>query len=375
MGPMRRSTHIRGSLLALAAVLTGCSGSPSADARSEDANPASPPDGSARPAANGPSEPTTSLPVGTGDPLDEDAPRLHIDDVGIRLARERAPLVRLVGGAFGTREPDAHELPALYDALAEQAEHDKGAAARAGEAWSSTLVLFAGPGTHQRVLSDSIYNASLAGYTRFGIAVHDPSHDARRMLVVEPPTLVLERPAGDGDALDDDPTEDPRGITVALDDGGYSVGRGAEGPAPTRATDQALVEIGRQTDRLTGLDPNARMLVISASDHTPLQRLVDAMVVARKHGLTDLRLSGANAHDHRFDVRRALAADAIGLGDLQDSGGSLGLEAFGNLEGFGHGSGHIFNLGHGITPGVNPDHVTAFADAVVELSPQYHKND
>ena len=45
------------------------------------------------------------------------------------------------------------------------------------------------------------------------------------------------------------------------------------------------------------------------------------------------------------------------------------------LEGFGHGSGHVFNLGHGITPGVNPDHVTAFADAVVELSPQYHKND
>jgi len=42
------------------------------------------------------------------------------------------------------------------------------------------------------------------------------------------------------------------------------------------------------------------------------------------------------------------------------------------LSGFGHGSGHVFNLGHGITPGVNPDHVTAFVDAVQELSPQYH---
>ena len=42
------------------------------------------------------------------------------------------------------------------------------------------------------------------------------------------------------------------------------------------------------------------------------------------------------------------------------------------LAGFGEGSGHIFNLGHGITPGVNPDHVTAFVDAVIELSPQYH---
>lgn len=44
------------------------------------------------------------------------------------------------------------------------------------------------------------------------------------------------------------------------------------------------------------------------------------------------------------------------------------------LAGFGHGSGHVFNLGHGITPGVNPDNVTAFVDAVVELSPQYHQN-
>ena len=44
------------------------------------------------------------------------------------------------------------------------------------------------------------------------------------------------------------------------------------------------------------------------------------------------------------------------------------------LAGFGHGSGHIFNLGHGITPAVKPDHVTAFCDAVVELSPQYHRH-
>jgi uroporphyrinogen decarboxylase len=44
------------------------------------------------------------------------------------------------------------------------------------------------------------------------------------------------------------------------------------------------------------------------------------------------------------------------------------------LTSYGHGSGHVFNLGHGITPGVNPDHVTAFVDAVLELSPQYHGN-
>ena len=32
----------------------------------------------------------------------------------------------------------------------------------------------------------------------------------------------------------------------------------------------------------------------------------------------------------------------------------------------------MFNLGHGITPEVNPDHVSAFVDAVHELSSQYH---
>lgn len=42
------------------------------------------------------------------------------------------------------------------------------------------------------------------------------------------------------------------------------------------------------------------------------------------------------------------------------------------LDCFGAGNGHVFNLGHGITPDVNPDHVNAFVDAVHELSPKYH---
>ena len=42
------------------------------------------------------------------------------------------------------------------------------------------------------------------------------------------------------------------------------------------------------------------------------------------------------------------------------------------LTSFGEGSGHVFNLGHGITPGINPDHVAAMVDAVVALSPDYH---
>ncbi len=42
------------------------------------------------------------------------------------------------------------------------------------------------------------------------------------------------------------------------------------------------------------------------------------------------------------------------------------------LSQFGSHEGHVFNLGHGVTPHVNPDHAKAFFDAVVELSPKYH---
>ena len=42
------------------------------------------------------------------------------------------------------------------------------------------------------------------------------------------------------------------------------------------------------------------------------------------------------------------------------------------LEGFGKGSGHVFNLGHGITPEVDPANAGAFFAAVHELSAKYH---
>lgn len=42
------------------------------------------------------------------------------------------------------------------------------------------------------------------------------------------------------------------------------------------------------------------------------------------------------------------------------------------LAAFGQGSGHVFNLGHGITPDVPPEHVAIMVDAVHEFSPDYH---
>ncbi|RMH51049.1 MAG: uroporphyrinogen decarboxylase [Zetaproteobacteria bacterium] len=43
------------------------------------------------------------------------------------------------------------------------------------------------------------------------------------------------------------------------------------------------------------------------------------------------------------------------------------------LERFGPGGGHIFNLGHGITPDVPVDHARAFIQAVKEESPRFHQ--
>lgn len=42
------------------------------------------------------------------------------------------------------------------------------------------------------------------------------------------------------------------------------------------------------------------------------------------------------------------------------------------LRDFGHGSGHVFNLGHGISQFTPPDHVGVLVDAVHELSRAYH---
>jgi uroporphyrinogen decarboxylase len=42
------------------------------------------------------------------------------------------------------------------------------------------------------------------------------------------------------------------------------------------------------------------------------------------------------------------------------------------LASYGSGPGHVFNLGHGITPDIEPDNLGVLVDAVHKLSPQYH---
>ncbi|PID65317.1 MAG: uroporphyrinogen decarboxylase [Gammaproteobacteria bacterium] len=47
------------------------------------------------------------------------------------------------------------------------------------------------------------------------------------------------------------------------------------------------------------------------------------------------------------------------------------LKSYGNVEA---GQGHVFNLGHGITPDVPPENVTALVEAVQQYSRQYHQS-
>jgi uroporphyrinogen decarboxylase len=43
------------------------------------------------------------------------------------------------------------------------------------------------------------------------------------------------------------------------------------------------------------------------------------------------------------------------------------------LASYGNGSGHVFNLGHGITPEVDPQHMTVLTESVRQHSPAWHK--
>lgn len=47
-------------------------------------------------------------------------------------------------------------------------------------------------------------------------------------------------------------------------------------------------------------------------------------------------------------------------------------QASNTLNSFGQGDGHVFNLGHGITPNVDPDNVDVLVKAVWEMSPAFH---
>ncbi len=99
--------------------------------------------------------------------------------------------------------------------------------------------------------------------------------------------------------------------------------------------------------------------------------------------LADMAATGADALgvDWTMDMgtARAAVADKVALQGNMDpsvlyaSPDRIEEEVGRILASYGNGNGHVFNLGHGIHPEVNPEHAAAFINAVHKLSPDYHK--
>jgi len=102
------------------------------------------------------------------------------------------------------------------------------------------------------------------------------------------------------------------------------------------------------------------------------------------HSLGIMANSGCDAVglDWTFDmgIARALVGDRVSLQGnldpavLRASPTVIREQAATVLASFGSGNGHVFNLGHGITPDIDPEHVAALVAAVHELSPGYHQD-
>ncbi len=101
--------------------------------------------------------------------------------------------------------------------------------------------------------------------------------------------------------------------------------------------------------------------------------------------LEDMATSGADALglDWTVDIgeARRRVGDRVTLQGNMDptvlyaSPARIQEEVAAILESYGAGSGHVFNLGHGIHPHAAPDHVAVFIDAVHTLSRPYHAAD
>ena len=69
----------------------------------------------------------------------------------------------------------------------------------------------------------------------------------------------------------------------------------------------------------------------------------------------------------RVALQGNLDPDSLRLGDDQ-----IESQVTGILEAFGPGNGHIFNLGHGIKPDIDPEKVSVMINAVAAQSPRFH---
>jgi uroporphyrinogen decarboxylase len=128
----------------------------------------------------------------------------------------------------------------------------------------------------------------------------------------------------------------------------------------------------------------------------PMQRIIDGLIKEREgrqvpailftkgggQWLESLAATGADALglDWTTDIAkaRALVGDKVALQGNMDPAilytnpQRIREEVAAILKGYGKGAGHVFNLGHGVTPQATPENVGAFFEAVHDLSFDYH---
>ena len=128
-----------------------------------------------------------------------------------------------------------------------------------------------------------------------------------------------------------------------------------------------------------------------------MQRIVDAHKAKKGHLSVPIILFSKGVSDAMLTSIAGTGCDAVGIDWTLDIGAArrkigtrvalqgnldpavlrtapdvIREEARRILESFGAGSGHVFNLGHGITPDIDPDKVRVLVEAVHELSRVYH---
>ncbi len=125
-----------------------------------------------------------------------------------------------------------------------------------------------------------------------------------------------------------------------------------------------------------------RIIAGLASEHDG--RRVPSILFTKGGGawLEDIAASGCDAVGVDWtvsldDARRRVGARVALQGNLDPAillarPDRIEAEVAAVLADYGAGPGHVFNLGHGITPDVDPEHAAAMVAAVHRLSPPYH---
>lgn len=124
--------------------------------------------------------------------------------------------------------------------------------------------------------------------------------------------------------------------------------------------------------------------IITGLEKSPEGREVPVVFFTKNGGAWLEDMAGIGAHGLGIDWTQDLGDARRRVGDRVALQGNLDpavlyaspdiirTQVAQVLESYGYGTGHVFNLGHGIHPEVNPDHAAAMIAAVHELSPHYH---